>query len=54
METETKNVYAAVLQAFQASAAESQENDLASAFVLFAVRDAAQRIGQNYHIDLQK
>lgn len=53
MEAETKNVFAAVLQGLQA-AAEDEENDLATAFVLFSVRDAARRIAQSYHIDLQK
>lgn len=53
MEAETKNVFAAVLQGLQA-ASEDEENDLATAFVLFSVRDAARRIAQSYHIDLQK
>lgn len=53
VEAETKNVFAAVLQGFQ-EAAEDEENDLATAFVLFSVRDAARRIAQSYHIDLQK
>lgn len=53
MEAETKNVFAAVLQGFQ-EASEDEENDLATAFVLFSVRDAAQHIAQSYHIDLQK
>ena len=52
MEAETKNVFAAVLQGLQA--AEDEENDLATAFVLFSVRDAARHIAQSYHIDLQK
>lgn len=53
VEAETKNVFAAVLQGLQA-ASEDEENDLATAFVLFSVRDAARRIAQSYHIDLQK
>lgn len=53
VEAETKNVFAAVLQGLQ-EAAEDEENDLATAFVLFSVQDAARHIAQSYHIDLQK